>query len=85
MGFKTMRRGIKEASAESVLTPRFYTTNFEAMEEMFSLEKNPGMRGSDSSQVILYSLARACRATAGRFGAAPLHHLSPDHLCVCAA
>lgn len=43
LGFKTMRRGIKEASAESVLTPRFYTTDFEQMEEMFSLDKNPGM------------------------------------------
>jgi hypothetical protein len=26
LGFKTMRDGIKEASAESILTPRFYTT-----------------------------------------------------------
>lgn len=43
LGFKTMRRGIKEASAESVLTPRFYTTDFEQMEEMFSLDKNPGL------------------------------------------
>jgi magnesium-protoporphyrin IX monomethyl ester (oxidative) cyclase len=26
LGFKTMRNGIKEASDESLLTPRFYTT-----------------------------------------------------------
>lgn len=26
LGFKTMRAGIKEASDESILTPRFYTT-----------------------------------------------------------
>ncbi|KAK9786692.1 hypothetical protein WJX73_003154 [Symbiochloris irregularis] len=43
LGFKTMRRGIKEAASESILTPRFYTTNFEAMEDMFSLERNPDL------------------------------------------
>ena len=43
LGFKTMRRGIKEAAAESVLTPRFYTTDFDEMEELFSLERNPGL------------------------------------------
>ena len=42
LGFKTMRRGIKEAASESILTPRFYTTDFEQMEEMFSLDRNPG-------------------------------------------
>lgn len=26
LGFKTMRSGVKEAAAESLLTPRFYTT-----------------------------------------------------------
>ncbi|CAK0784728.1 Member of the CCCH zinc finger [Coccomyxa viridis] len=43
LGFKTMRSGIKEAAAESVLTPRFYTTDFDEMEELFSLEKNPNL------------------------------------------
>jgi len=44
MGFKTMRAGVKVASEETILTPRFYTTNFEEMEELFSLEKNPNLR-----------------------------------------
>ncbi|KAK9837644.1 hypothetical protein WJX74_002026 [Apatococcus lobatus] len=41
MGFKMMRKGVKQASADTVLTPRFYTTDFDQMEEMFNLEKNP--------------------------------------------
>jgi len=43
LGFKTMRRGIKEAADETVLTPRFYTTDFDEMEELFSLARNPGL------------------------------------------
>jgi magnesium-protoporphyrin IX monomethyl ester (oxidative) cyclase len=43
LGFKTMRQGVKEAAAETILTPRFYTTDFDEMEEMFSLEKNPNL------------------------------------------
>lgn len=43
LGFKTMRSGIKEAADETVLTPRFYTTDFDEMEELFSLEKNPNL------------------------------------------
>ena len=34
LGFKTMREGIKEAAEESVLTPRFYTTDFDEMEQV---------------------------------------------------
>jgi magnesium-protoporphyrin IX monomethyl ester (oxidative) cyclase len=41
LGFKMMRKGVKEASNETLLSPRFYTTDFDAMEDMFSLEKNP--------------------------------------------
>jgi magnesium-protoporphyrin IX monomethyl ester (oxidative) cyclase len=43
LGFKTMREGIKEAANETILTPRFYTTDFDELEELFNLEKNPGM------------------------------------------
>lgn len=43
LGFKEMRKGIKEAASETILSPRFYTTDFDEMEEMFSLEKNPNL------------------------------------------
>eukprot|EP00899_Mesostigma_viride_P024550 jgi/Mesvir1/527/Mv11388-RA.1 len=41
LGFKTMRKGVKEAANETVLSPRFYTTDFEEMETLFSAEMNP--------------------------------------------
>ena len=43
LGFETMRDGIKVAESESVLSPRFYTTDFDEMERMFSLEINPNL------------------------------------------
>lgn len=43
LGFQKMREGVKVAAAETILTPRFYTTDFDEMEEMFSLEKNPNL------------------------------------------
>ena len=41
MGFKMMRRGVKEAADETLLSPRFYTTDFDEMEELFSTKLNP--------------------------------------------
>lgn len=32
-----------QAADESVLTPRFYTTDFDEMEQLFSLELNPNL------------------------------------------
>jgi len=43
LGFKTMRSGIKEAADENLLTPRFYTTDFEEMEQMFAEKINPNL------------------------------------------
>ena len=42
-GIKKMRDGIKEASSENLLTPRFYTTDFDEMERLFSNEINPNL------------------------------------------
>jgi magnesium-protoporphyrin IX monomethyl ester (oxidative) cyclase len=43
LGFKMMRNGVKEADEESLLTPRFYTTDFDEMEQLFSNEINPNL------------------------------------------
>lgn len=43
MGFKLMRKGVKVAAKESILTPRFYTTDFDEVDEIFNLEKNPDL------------------------------------------
>ena len=58
-----MRRGIKEAANESILTPRFYTTDFEEMEEMFSLERNPGIAQERSAS----QLRRHDKGQSGQF------------------
>ena len=39
----TRHHMLAQAADESVLTPRFYTTDFEEMEQMFSLELNPNL------------------------------------------
>lgn len=44
MGEVSMRNGVKEAADETLLSPRFYTTDFEAMEELFDVRKNPNIR-----------------------------------------
>jgi magnesium-protoporphyrin IX monomethyl ester (oxidative) cyclase len=42
-GIKKMREGVKEAADENLLTPRFYTTDFDEMEQLFSSEINPNL------------------------------------------
>ena len=53
-GFKTMRRGIKEAANETALTPRFYTTDFDKMEQMFNLKNNPGPAAAKPGSTALH-------------------------------
>lgn len=43
LGFKTMRDGVKVAAEETLLTPRFYTTDFDEMEQLFSQKINPNL------------------------------------------
>ncbi|KAL4448635.1 hypothetical protein ABPG75_005854 [Micractinium tetrahymenae] len=43
MGFKLMRKGVKVAAKETILSPRFYTTDFDEVDEIFNLEKNPNL------------------------------------------
>lgn len=43
LGFETMRDGVKTMAEETILTPRFYTTDFDEVEQMFSKEINPNL------------------------------------------
>lgn len=42
-GFEMQREGIKKAAKDSILTPRFYTTDFEECTQLFSTEINQGL------------------------------------------
>ncbi|GFH07434.1 copper target homolog 1 protein [Haematococcus lacustris] len=52
--FKMMRSGVKEASEESLLTPRFYTTDFEEME--------PEKISGPARKIFIEFLERSCTA-----------------------
>ncbi|GIL47678.1 hypothetical protein Vafri_4440 [Volvox africanus] len=52
LGFKTMRDGIKVAADETLLTPRFYTTDFDEMERLFSLELNKNLDMSEFDAML---------------------------------
>ena len=51
-GIKKMREGIKEASSENLLTPRFYTTDFDEMERLFSNEINPNLDETEINAIL---------------------------------
>lgn len=43
LGFETMRDGVKTMAEETILSPRFYTTDFDEVEALFSKEINPNL------------------------------------------
>jgi len=51
-GIKMMRKGVKEAADENILTPRFYTTDFEEMEELFGGEWNSQLNKEEMEAVL---------------------------------
>ena len=51
-GIAKMRDGIKEAAKENLLTPRFYTTDFDEMERLFSTEINPNLDETEINAIL---------------------------------
>ena len=51
-GIAKMRDGIKEAAGENLLTPRFYTTDFDEMERLFSTEINPNLDETEIEAIL---------------------------------
>jgi len=51
-GIAKMRDGIKEAAKENLLTPRFYTTDFDEMERLFSNEINPNLDETEINAIL---------------------------------
>eukprot|EP00740_Mantoniella_antarctica_P001926 CAMPEP_0181361190 /NCGR_PEP_ID=MMETSP1106-20121128/7137_1 /TAXON_ID=81844 /ORGANISM="Mantoniella antarctica, Strain SL-175" /LENGTH=418 /DNA_ID=CAMNT_0023474653 /DNA_START=80 /DNA_END=1336 /DNA_ORIENTATION=+ len=51
-GIKKMREGVKEAADENLLTPRFYTTDFDEMEQLFSSEINPNLDQAELVSIL---------------------------------
>jgi len=47
-----MRHGIKVAANESLLTPRFYTTDFDEMETLFKTDLNPNLNLAELSACL---------------------------------
>merc|ERR1711966_453542 len=63
-GIKKMREGIKEAANENLLTPRFYTTDFDEMERLFSTEFKAAadqIKG-EPRRIFIEFLERSCTA-----------------------
>ncbi|PNH07971.1 Magnesium-protoporphyrin IX monomethyl ester [oxidative] cyclase 2, chloroplastic [Tetrabaena socialis] len=52
LGFKKMRDGVKVASDETLLSPRFYTTDFDECERLFSLELNKNLDMAEFDAIL---------------------------------
>ena len=50
--FTLMREGVKNPAKETLITPRFYTTDWNEMNDMVSLEKNPTLSMEELTAVL---------------------------------